>query len=202
MTQLKRSIPQVAVILWLAAVGAGFLLLIDYGLRAGSRGDPRLRWPTDASLVRSPDHATLLMIAHPRCPCTRASLRELAVIMTRCQGLLTAYLLFIKPPGTSEDWTRTDLWREAGALPGVTSVLDDGSVQAARFGATTSGQVLLYGADGRLMFSGGITPARGDSGDNAGRESIVSLLRSRSNATNESPVYGCPLFDRPRAAGM
>jgi hypothetical protein len=79
-------------------------------------------------------------------------------------------------------------------LPDVTVLRDDAGVEARRFGAETSGQVLLYGADGRLMFSGGATGARAHPGDNLGRASIVALLNHAATLETTTPVFGCPLF--------
>ena len=57
-------------------------------------------------------------------------------------------------------WARTGLWDQAEAIPGVRIWTDVGAVEARRFGAATSGLVLVYDASGRLVFQGGITPAR------------------------------------------
>ena len=114
-------------------------------------------------------------------------------------------MLFLKPEGFSNGWEQTDSWRIAAALPGVTAVRDDSGREARRFGAATSGQTLLYDAGGALLFSGGITAARGHAGDNAGRSELVSLLnRGRSDRTrtlnlgqsvhDATSVFGCPLF--------
>ena len=57
----------------------------------------------------------------------------------------------------------------AAEIPGVEVVSDEDDAQSAAFGAAVSGQTLLYDREGRLIFSGGITAARGHAGDNAGR---------------------------------
>ena len=94
----------------------------------------------------------------------------------------------------SEDWTRTPLWSDAAVLPNTTAMADPGGALAKQFGVKTSGHVLLYSADGKLLFSGGITPSRGDEGANPGRNAVVALLKGQV-AQSESPVFGCPLFD-------
>jgi hypothetical protein len=113
--------------------------------------------------------------------------------MTQAQGRVTAYVLFLKPEGSTDDWEKTDLWQNAASIPGVNAVVDDG-VEARRFQAETSGQIVLYDADGRLLFSGGITGSRGHSGDNAGRSAIVSLLNTGEAERAETPVFGCRLL--------
>jgi hypothetical protein len=115
--------------------------------------------------------------------------------MAHSQGRLTAYVLFLKPAGFSEDWEKTDLWRSAASIPGVTAMIDDQGAEADRFHAATSGQTLLYDAAGILQFSGGITGSRGHSGDNPGQTAIVSLVNSGAAERTETSVFGCPLFD-------
>jgi len=135
------------------------------------------------------------MLAHPHCPCTRASVGELASIMAHSQGRLTAYVLFLKPDGFADDWERTDLWQSASRIPGVKVMLDNNGVEGRLFHAETSGQTVLYDSQGRLLFSGGITASRGHSGDNAGLSAIVSLVNAEVPDRTETFVFGCPLFD-------
>lgn len=45
-----------------------------------------------------------------------------------------------------------------------------------RFGAYTSGQVMLYDTDRRLAFNGGITGSRGHEGNNKGRQAITDWI--------------------------
>jgi len=56
------------------------------------------------------------MFAQPWCPCTRASIGELAVLMTHCQNWINARVIFYQRMGTGEDWPHTDLWRTAEAI--------------------------------------------------------------------------------------
>lgn len=72
-------------------------------------------------------------------------------------------------------------------------VFDPDGVEARRFGAETSGHTLLFGADGHLLFSGGITASRGHSGDNDGENAIVALLNHQIPALTRTLVFGCSL---------
>jgi hypothetical protein len=103
-------------------------------------------------------------------------------------------VLFVKPSDFPDGWEKTDLLAGAAAIPGVTVVRDDEGVEAGRFRAATSGQTMLYDAAGKLLFSGGITSARGHEGDNAGRAAVVSLLTTGEAGREGTPVFGCPLF--------
>ena len=191
--------------LWLLAVGAGLRIIWRYENAPGAAGASPADWPADSAVPRAPDRATLILLAHPRCPCTRASIGELALLMARCRGdgrshgtaprpRLTAYVLFVRPAGFPRGWERTDLWRSAAAIPGVRVLCDNGGTEARRFGAATSGQTLLYDAAGRLLFRGGITGSRGHAGDNAGRSAIVALLTQGTSERTQTFVFGCPLF--------
>jgi hypothetical protein len=115
--------------------------------------------------------------------------------MTQAESRVTAYIFFLKPMNFPEDWEKTDLWRSAASIPGVSVVTDDGGIEAHRFHAVTSGQTALYNTEGYLMFSGGITSSRGHSGDNAGRSAIVSLLNTGETQRADTFVFGCPLFN-------
>ena len=162
--------------------------------RPGRGAHPPSHWPEGSRIERSPGRATLVMLVHPQCPCSRASIAELAVLMTHLQGRLSAHVLFLQPASLPDDWTQTDLWESAAAIPGVEAIRDADGVEARRFDAATSGQVVLYDTTGKLLFSGGITPARGHSGGNSGRDAILALLGGSPSEWSETPVFGCALF--------
>jgi hypothetical protein len=192
----NRLILLTTFVLWLFAISTGVGILWDYESTPGAAAAAPGRWPVDSRIKRATDGATLIMLAHPHCPCTRASVGELARLMTQARGRVTAYVLFVKPVDFSAGWEQTDLLTSAAAIPGVSVVRDDDGVEAARFHAATSGQTMLYDAEGKLLFSGGITGARGHAGDNAGRTAVVSILTTDEAEQRETPVYGCPLFAR------
>jgi hypothetical protein len=182
--------------LWLSMIATGVGMLWNYESTPGTGAAAPGSWPTASHIKPDADRATLVMLAHPHCPCTRASIGELARLMTQARGRVTAYVLFVKPQGFSDEWVQSELWASAAAIPGVTPVMDDGGDEAGLFHAETSGQTVLYDAAGNLLFSGGITSARGHAGDNAGQTAIVSLLTSEEAEERDTPVFGCPLFSR------
>jgi hypothetical protein len=179
---------------WLATIAAGLSILLNYDNKPGAVGAVPAQWP-DSPINRPVDSDTLVMAAHPRCPCTRASIDELARVMARVQGKLAAYVLLVRPIGKQADWDDTDLRRSASAIPGVTVLTDIDGVEARRFGAETSGHTLLYDKDGHLVFSGGITESRGHAGDNAGESAIIALVNKQTKDRTGSFVFGCPLHD-------
>lgn len=180
--------------IWLAASAAGLAVLWRYDNAPGEAAHAPEHWPQPATLARATDRPTLVMLVHPHCTCTRASLGELAEAIARARTPPRTYVLFMTPKRFDRGWEQTDLWRQAAALPGVTVVRDDDGREAQHFGAATSGQTLLYDERGVLVFSGGITGARSHAGDNAGRQSLVALLNPEPASRSATSVFGCPLF--------
>jgi hypothetical protein len=180
---------------WLVAIAGGMGVLYAHQGASGKPADAPRNWPSESRVARDPLRPTLVMLAHPRCPCTRASIDELAMLMSRLGGRLTARVVFIKPASAGAEWESSSLVAAAARIPGVSVIIDEGGREAARFGSRTSGQVLLYGIGGELEFAGGITPARAHMGDNAGFERVVSLVTRSGSDQRTSKVFGCALFD-------
>jgi hypothetical protein len=174
-------------ITWIASVAFGMRVLFHYENAPGSVGAISEAWPA-AQIERATDRPTLVMLAHPHCPCTAASIGELAQIMARLEGKVGAYVVFVRPKGAASDWEDTDLRRSAEAIPGVKVVCDPDGVEAHRFGA-----------DGRLLFSGGITASRGHAGYNAGESAIVSLVNNQAPVRAQTSVFGGSLAHREEA---
>ena len=186
---------------WGAVIAFGLGGLLNYENAPGTVADVPKAWPA-SGVPLSADGPTLVMLAHPHCPCTRASVGELAELMARIGDKAKAYVLFAKPAGSGADWDDTALRRSAAAIPGVTVLSDLDGVEARRFGAETSGHTLMFAPDGRLLFSGGITQSRGHAGDNAGASAIVSLVRNQKADHGTTFVFGCslPRLDTPAPA--
>jgi hypothetical protein len=184
----------IATAIWLFAAAAGLAVLWQYDNAPGEGATAPRTWPAGTALVRATEEPTLILLAHPQCTCTRASLAELAEALARATVRPKTYVLFLKPEGFSDEWSVSELWRIAAAIPDVTVVRDDAGVESRRFGVSTSGQTLLYDNTGELLFSGGITGARAHQGDNDGRRSIVALLNRKTPAVKETNVFGCSLF--------
>lgn len=181
--------------IWLAAVAAGNYVLLEYSFTPGTPADTISEWPDGSQLHLSEQLPTLVMIAHPHCSCTRASISELARLMSRLHGRVSTRVVFIKPAALGDDWERTDLWESAVLIPGVDVIADVDGSEAELFGAKTSGQTFLYATDGRLLFAGGITATRGHEGDSIGKQRIIALVREGETDRTVSSVFGCPLDD-------
>lgn len=179
---------------WVFLIAVGLVILWNYETAPGKQGVAATDWPDNTQVRLSKTKPTLLMFAHPHCPCTRASIYQLSRIMTYAKDKVSANVLFFKPTDFSDDWVKTDQWYSAAEIPGVSVFRDDGGEQSKIFGSATSGQVYLYDINGRLIYSGGITSSRGSSGDNIGASAVISLLTSTDGSViSQNPVFGCPL---------
>jgi hypothetical protein len=180
---------------WIAAVSFGLRWLLNYESAPGCVGEVPPRWPVGSKIELAPRGKTLVMLAHPRCPCTRASIAELAQIMAHTNGNVRAYVLFWTPQNAGSDWRDTGLRRSAALIPGVTVLSDADGVEARHFGAKTSGHTLLFGSDGHVLFSGGITESRGHPGESIGESSIISLVNNQPVDSKSTFVFGCSFVE-------
>lgn len=185
----------VAFVLWLGVVAGGTVGMIHYSNTPGINAQAPLTWPRNSQVPFDTHRSTLLMFMHPQCPCSKASLGELEILLAQFPRQLNANIIFLKPVGTVTNWEKADLWRKASVIPGVKVCTDNSGTEARRFHAETSGQTLLYDPSGALRFQGGITLGRGHAGDNPGRGALEELLRKGHSAQAKTPVFGCPLFD-------
>lgn len=153
-----------------------------------------VRWPDESSIPRQADVATLLLFAHPRCPCTRATLGELAIALDQSDAPVAVHVLFTRPDASiGEPWQPTDSWRQANQIVGAKVQWDDDGREAARFGARASGHIVLFDSAGNLCFEGGITARRGQEGENGFRNALVDILRGGGEHRRSAPVFGCSL---------
>ena len=179
---------------WLVMAVFGTVLMVRYADQPGAAGKPPSQWPVASRMEREPGRPTLVMFVHPQCPCSKASVGELALLMAHCEGRVSARVLFLQPANEPAGWVQSDTWREASAIPGVTVGSDPAGREAQLFQAATSGDTVLYDAAGRLVFHGGITISRGHAGDNPGRAAVQALLLGQTTRPAETPVFGCSLF--------
>ena len=179
---------------WMLALIVAAAIVSQRGT-AALQGDPPPIWPRAVAITRALDRPTLLMLVDSRCSRSRASLDELDDIMARVGDAVDARVLFVETTGVADATADTDLWTRAEGIRGVTVARVDDAL-ADRFGALASGATVIYGADGRLLFTGGVTGPSND-GDGLGRRAILSALDG-SVGVRRAPVYGCALFGPDR----
>jgi hypothetical protein len=179
----------VAAAVWILGIGFGARQLQSFESTPGAIGSAPPEWPVESQIARDSSRMTLVMLVHPQCSCTQASLTELAAVMERAHGRLKAWVLFAQP----EDAPHPAAWIEAARLPDTQVGVDSTGAESARFGALTSGYLVLYDRSGRLRFSGGITAARGHAGENMGRNELLAALDETTSEVQRHSVFGCSL---------
>jgi len=173
----------------LAVAGLGFLWRVEN--KPGEQLAAPGAWPAGSGIASSAGMANMVVFAHPRCPCTEAGMGEIERLLAETNGQARVHVIFYKPPGAPDEWAHTALWTRAAALPHADVRCDQDGAEAKRFGATTSGYVLLYDATGHLRYHGGITAERGHEGDNEGLSAMVAILRGEEPRVTSIPVLGC-----------
>jgi hypothetical protein len=185
---------------WFCAACFGLKVVWTYDNTPGRASAPPRDWPSRSRIAPPSGASTLVFFAHPRCPCTRASVESLAEIASRCGKRLSIIAILYRPIGSAPDWDHADIRRSIEAIPGARVQSDEGGREAKLFHAATSGAAILFDGSGRLLFSGGITGARGHSMSGGGRDTVIQWALSGSAARGSAPVYGCSLFAREGAA--
>lgn len=188
----------VAIVVWAAIVCAGWVWMQRYGFEVNSPSAHGFAevWPKDSTLTRNAVTPTLLVFMHPRCPCTRATLTELEKLLGRYtdeDNPLQTIAVSTVPITADAAWLDTVTTSRARLLPAAELFIDHDGREAERFGATTSGLVMLFDAEGNRKFAGGVTASRGHEGDNLGRSTLAKVLRGESVALPELPAFGCRL---------
>jgi hypothetical protein len=193
-SSFARRIPAASAV-WLGVLICGFGSLISYQMRAGAPALAPGEWPDAVGLKFDPQRYNLVMFAHPKCPCTDASLDELKIVLAKGGGQISPAICFFDPEGVAADWEQTRLVRAAKEVPGLNVIIDRNGSIAAKFGAMTSGQVLMFDGRGRRIFAGGITGSRGHAGDNRGQALVLALAEGETTEAAQTPVFGCALHD-------
>ena len=181
--------------LWVALMLAANLALSNYAATAGEQTAAPARRP--AVLPRAEVEAfELHAFMHPHCPCSRATLWELAEFSAAAGPAMHIHVHFVTPEHPVDAWHSSDLWNIARSIPRAVSLADPGGHKARAVGAWTSGHVVVYDRAGDLRFVGGLTASRGHQGESRGLHVLEALVRHGDCERGDAPVYGCELFAR------
>ncbi len=171
-------------IAWACAIVFVMAGALVYDTKPGKQpvGEPGLR-------AADPGRWTLLMVVHPDCPCTKASLRNLAAIVETTRLPLKVQIVAAMPQ--RYDGPKSNLTLARG-IPKATVTVLDADVAIQRHGALTSGHLFVFDPDRRLVYSGGVTPARGAEDATSSIRWFRALVEQRAVASS-APTYGCSL---------
>lgn len=180
-------------VLWITLAILGSAGLTAYANQAGEKAASPRHWPRGVSVTRAKSQPTLLVFLHPECSCSHATLRELDHLLARPSHSFATTAVFIRPSGWTDRQLKGELWDYAVKIPHVKLAIDETGNDAKAFGARTSGHTVLYDASGKLLFTGGITAARGHEGDNLGESSVEEFLATGKADAKTTAVFGCSL---------
>lgn len=190
---LTRTLLTLGVGSWLLLALGYFSYLALESSRPCPGADAPSERPSGCGLGVEPERATLVVFLHPRCPCSRATLDRLDRLVALPGFAANVEIDITLPVDSTSEWADSSAVARARELPGAHVTLDAGGAVAQRFGAHTSGQVVLYDPRGRRVFSGGITQARGEVGDNSSFDALLAHLRGERGIPDKAPVFGCAL---------
>jgi hypothetical protein len=186
--------------LWLGLIAGGYVWLLRYSFASGKTSVAPRTLPSFLATTTTASRAQLVLSLHPRCPCSLATLRELAKILSRAPNASDVTVLMYKPASAPDSWLEGALLNECRRMNCQVRPDADGNL-AASLGSLTSGQVLLYAADGSLRYQGGITSSRGHEGDNAGEDAVIEILQGNRISHQPIAVFGCPIQQAPAQGG-
>jgi hypothetical protein len=184
-----------ALVAWLGASLTAWYGITTFGF-VGERladGDTPAVWPVESTIVRSKQRPMLLLFLHPHCACSQATVEQLERLTTLVPARLlpTICVVASSPRSTGRTWESTPLLNRIPRLPNSYVFHDAGGVETALFGAQLSGTVILYDTDGRRLYAGGVTMARGHDGHNAGIQAVADLLINPEASAPSVPAFGC-----------
>ena len=185
-----------AAFVWAATVAAAYQAIRRFESTPGAAAIAPVSFPAHSTIEPRRGEWTLVMLVHPHCSCSRASVKELEAVLEKAPRSVQPYVLVYRPREFPEGWERTDVYTAATRLRRARVIIDRDGREAGLFGGFTSGQTFLYDGDGKLRFEGGITSLRGHAGLNSGRAGIIRIANTRSG-TGRHPVFGCAISNKP-----
>jgi hypothetical protein len=190
---LKKTIFSVCILAWGSTVAAGMWMLSAYEFTPGATKTAQVQWPSDSKLARSTTRPTLLIFVHPQCPCSRASAAELSRTMARQAERVSVVAVVYTTAVADEHWLESATMDQLRSIPGITLIEDKNALEARRFNAITSGELLLYDRSGALRYHGGITASRSHEGANAAQDALEARIENPSLPLVSLPTFGCAI---------
>jgi len=160
----------------------GLLLLQSPLPKSGTSEGQTADWPVQSLLHRDQGHPSLLIFLDPTCPTSQASLLELAKVMARWRGRLTARAILNLPDQRIEGIPQSEagLEQDLTDLPDVAFCYDPGGKEARRFGVSSPGQVVLFDTQGHRQCSRSINSSPVD-GERLSEEIAKLILKVNPN---------------------
>jgi hypothetical protein len=179
-------------LIWVATVAAAYEAIRRFETTPGLPASAPRAWPASTAVPRTPGVWSLVMLVHPHCSCSRASVQELAEIVEKSGRDVEPTILVYRPHEMAAGWERTSVYEAATHVRRARVLLDLDGNEARTFGGFTSGQTFLYDERGQLRFAGGVTSLRGHAGLNRGRTDVIRIANERKGSGSH-PVFGCAI---------
>ena len=173
------------------AILSGWFQLARFSTTPGEQSPAPALLPAD--LAPSARQPLLLVFVHPQCSCTPATFEQLDQLLNQTrQPVELALAVYDSAVLHGHRPIDPGLWLHHPYIV----LADTGGLLARRFGAATSGEILLYSSTRQLLFQGGITAGRAHTGDSPGSRALLAALASGHPAPSINPiaVFGCPIF--------
>lgn len=193
----KRTTYLLAGLVWAAGLAVGYVQLLAHAQTPGAIGATTADVPPpELRDGRTPGRHLVVLALHPRCPCSSATVGELADVLGWTPEVFDLVLLtYVPSDPAAGPWPAPTV--PAALRRFLPRLVPDADGQlAARLGAETSGHVLVYNHADRPVFSGGVTPGRAHHGRTEGQRLLRDFLAERMGVPAmavTAPVYGCPI---------
>ena len=92
---------------WAVACVSVFVLLWSYANVPGAQGMLPVGWTAATELERPDDRAMLLVFAHPKCPCTRATMTAIERLQREVPSSFATRVVFYEPADADASWRQT-----------------------------------------------------------------------------------------------
>jgi len=197
---INRRTITIASVIWLSCIAVFIPSLLDHMAKPGANAVLNLEtWPSISPISPAEDGQTLLLFAHPQCPCTLATLAELERLLvypipTQFHAILVLPVPEDHAHNQATATSHSAVLNYASQIPGLTVTIDNEAEITRAFGIRTSGHCLLYGKDKTLLYSGGLTPLRGHEGPCEGNIALSQCLIGKIPSSRYAPVFGCALY--------
>jgi hypothetical protein len=182
--------------IWIATVTVGAVAMLRHEFDGQAEVHAPAAWPSELGVFNPAGRAlSLVMVAHPDCPCTRASIAQLERLLAQSAGQTQAIVFVYQMPGVSRDELQNeDFWKRLEQIANLRPIADPAGAIAERLGADVSGSAAAYDREGKLRFQGGLTASRGHEGPSFALEHLRALAlgqRTPSAGVASTPAFGC-----------
>ena len=143
---------------------------------------------------KSLNSKTLILFYHPHCVCTRATVHNLQSVTAATNKHLNSIAIAYQPVISDPRWIHSSTSRDLKKA-GFRVFADLDGKCCRELGVYTSGHVLVYDEQGKLVFNGGVTQSRGHEGSCNACDDLVKSIENADENIFVWPVFGCAILE-------